>query len=76
MVALEVGKIFVHTLTYLKRGFNSFGSECQPFLLGLFFFSFLFFSFYWHMSIDLPSKHTLHPSRITSTGLIPATLSR
>lgn len=44
MVALETGKIFVHTL-YLKRGFNSFGSECQPFLLGLFFsYSFLSFS--------------------------------
>lgn len=33
-------------IPYLKRGFNSFGSECRPFLLGLFFFSFLFLSFF------------------------------
>lgn len=35
--------ISVHTYLYLKRGFNSFSSECQPFCL--IFSSFLLFFF-------------------------------
>lgn len=66
MVALEVGKIFVHTyyrpedrLQFIR--FRMTGFLAWSFLLFFLFFYFLFFSFlsfYWHLNIDLPSKHT------------------
>lgn len=55
MVALEVGKISVYTLP--EEGLQSIFFRMLAFLLGVFFFSFLFLC--WHLSNDSPpSKHT------------------